>query len=289
MIETVAILGLGLMGGSLGMALRAGHPARRVRGYARKEAVRAQALSDGAVDVACATLEDAVAGADLVVLCTPVLTIPTLVTQLRGILNPGCLLTDVGSTKQWLTEEIQKILEGTGVEYIGSHPMAGSEKTGIEAARATLYQGACVLVTPMADAGDGAVTLLTAFWQSVGAVVTCMTPAAHDMTIARTSHLPHLTAALLMEAVDRDDHPVAPYCGPGFRDTTRIAAGSEDVWHDIVKSNATAIRHELDVLRTGIDGLCDLLDQGDFDAVRNWLATCRRKREAFRNKGQGGE
>ncbi|HAS82522.1 MAG TPA: prephenate dehydrogenase/arogenate dehydrogenase family protein, partial [Verrucomicrobia bacterium] len=253
------------------------------------DAVRAQALAVGAVDCAFASLDEAVYDADLVVLCTPVLTIPVLVSQLLGMLKPGCLLTDVGSTKQWLTNEILNVLEGRSVTYIGSHPMAGSEKTGIEASRADLYLGACVLVTPMRETDANAVAQLTTFWQSVGAIVTTVTPEEHDIIIARTSHLPHLTAALLMNTVDRDGRNVAPFCGPGFRDTTRIAAGSEDVWHDIVKSNATAIRRELDMLRRGIDSLCEQLDRKDFEAVREWLACCRLKREAFCNKGQGGE
>lgn len=289
MIETVAIAGLGLMGGSLGLALRAHGAVRAVRGYARRQSVRDQALASGAVDGVYASVSEAASIADLVVLCTPVLTIPALAKEILGALKPGTLVTDVGSTKQWLTNELCSIFADSGVTYIGSHPMAGSEKAGIEAARADLYEGACVLVTPTSPADSDATQRLVAFWESVGSAVTVMSPEEHDRIIARTSHLPHLTAALLMAAVDRDDCHVAPFCGPGFRDTTRIAAGAEDVWHDIVKSNSTAIRHELDVLKEGIDGLCGLLDHGDYEGVRSLLASCRRKREAFRNKGQAGE
>ena len=289
MIEAVAIAGLGLMGGSLGLALRARSAARSVAGYARRAEVREQALVCGAVDAVHGTLREAVAGADLVVLCTPVLTIPSLARELRDALRPGCLVTDVGSTKQWLASELDTIFAGTGVTYIGSHPMAGSEKTGMEAARGDLYVDACVLVTPTPASPEAAVRRLTAFWESVGGAVTVMTPEEHDALIARTSHLPHLAAALLVAAVARDGRSVFPFCGPGFRDTTRIAAGSEDVWHDIVKSNAAAIRRELDVYRDELDSLCGLLDRGDFEAVRTLLAACRRKREAFRNKGLGGE
>jgi len=289
MIGEVAIAGLGLMGGSLGLALRARGAARFVVGYARRDAVCGQALVVGAVDAVHASASEAVAGADLVVLCTPVLTIPALAREIRASLKPGCIVTDVGSTKQWLNDELGGIFDGSGVIYIGSHPMAGSEKTGLDAARGDLYKDACVLVTPSPDSPEGAVRQLTAFWESVGSVVTAMTPEAHDALIARTSHLPHLAAALLVAAVERDKKSVFPFCGPGFRDTTRIAAGSEDIWHDIVKSNAPAIRRELDIYRDELDALCGLLDRGDFEVVRDLLATCRRKREAFRNKGQGGE
>ncbi len=289
MIESVAILGLGLMGGSLGLALRARGAARSVTGFARREAVRSQALAVGAVDAVSGSAPEAVAGADLVVLCTPVLTMPALVHTLREALEPGCIVTDVGSTKQWLSDEVTHALEGSTAVYIGSHPMAGSEKTGLEAARGNLYEGASVLVTPVAEGPADPVKRLTAFWESVGASVNLMTPAAHDALIARTSHLPHLAAALLVAAVERDEHSVLPFCGPGFRDTTRIAAGSEDVWHDIVKSNAVAIRRELEVFKTDVDGLCHLLDRGDFAAVHDWLAYCRRKRIALGQAGQRGE
>lgn len=288
MIESVAIIGMGLMGGSLGLALRVRGVA--VRGYARRAAARQQALAGGFVDTVYDSASAAVAGADLVVLCTPVLTMPALAREIRAALKPGCIVTDVGSTKQWLDGDLQAALAGSGAVYVGSHPMAGSEKVGMEAARADLYEGACVLVTPGGDppamaAGDA----LRRLWETVGAEVTFITPEAHDRLVARTSHLPHLMAALLVEAVNREGDWVRGFCGPGFRDTTRIAAGSEDIWHDIVKSNATAIRDELDVLRAGIDDLCGLMDAGDFEAVRAWLADCRRKRETFRNHGQQGE
>jgi len=289
MIESVAIAGLGLMGGSLGMALRGRAAARLVTGYARRETTRGQALAAGAVDAVSDSVRDAVANADLVVLCTPVLTMPDLAREIREALKPGCIVTDVGSTKQWLSDALAGFFDRHEVTYIGSHPMAGSEQTGMEAARSDLYEGACVLVTPTSQSSEDGVRRLTTFWESVGAAVTVMTPAAHDALIARTSHLPHLTAALLVAAVERDERSVFPFCGPGFRDTTRIAAGSEDVWHDIVKSNASAIRHELDVFRHELDSLCRLLDGGDFEAVRTLLAACRLKREAFRQKGQRGE
>jgi prephenate dehydrogenase len=288
MIESVAIIGMGLMGGSLGLALRVRGIA--VRGYARRAETRKQALAGGFADTVHETASAAVAGADLVVLCTPVLTMPALAREIRDALKPGCVVTDVGSTKQWLDDALQQALAGSGAVYVGSHPMAGSEKVGMEAARADLYLKACVIVTVGGEApGIAGAEVLRGFWESVGAVVTFMTPEAHDRMVARTSHLPHLVAALLMATVDRDDQQVLPFCGPGFRDTTRIAAGSEDVWHDIVKSNATAIRDELDTMRAGIDRLTGMIAGGDFEAVRAFLATSRHKRETFRNFGQQGE
>lgn len=288
MIESVAIVGMGLMGGSLGLALRVRGVA--ISGYARRPEARQQALAGGFVDSVYDSAPAAVAGADLVVLCTPVLTMPALAREIREALKPGCIVTDVGSTKQWLDGELQAALAGSGAVYVGSHPMAGSEKVGMASALADLYEGACVLVTPREGGQDGDnAQVLRRFWETVGAVVTVMTPAEHDRLIARTSHLPHLMAALLVAAVDRDDRRVFPFCGPGFRDTTRIAAGSENIWHDIVKSNAAAIRDELAVLRGGIDDLCGLIDTGDFEAVRGLLAACRRQREAFHHHGQQGE
>jgi prephenate dehydrogenase len=281
MIETLAIVGLGLMGGSLGLAAKARGAARRVTAYARREESRREALTLGAADAVFDTPALAVADADLVVLCTPVLTMSDLVRGIRDQLAEGSVVTDVGSTKGHLVRELGKILVDSPSEFVGSHPMAGSEQTGLDAARQDLYEGARVIVTPAKDASADATERVQSFWEHVGADVSVMSPEAHDEVIARTSHLPHLVAAALVAAIDRDGSDIAPFCGPGFRDTTRVAEGSEQVWHDIVKTNLGAIRSEVDAFELELARLKALLAQEDFDGIRGFLAECREKRGKF--------
>jgi prephenate dehydrogenase len=279
MIDTLAIIGLGLMGGSLGLAAKARGAAGRVTAYARRAVSREQALAEGVADAVYGSPAQAVAEADLVVLCTPVLTIPALVRELQTSLAEGAIVTDVGSTKGFLVREVSEILADSPAVFVGSHPMAGSEQAGLSAARADLYDESLVIVTPT-DVDAEATQRVKAFWEQVGASVAILAPDAHDEIIARTSHLPHLVAAALTETVDREGD-IAPFCGPGFRDTTRVAAGSEDVWHDIVKTNIGAIRSEVDRFGQEIATLRELLDREDLAGVRAFLAAAREKRSRF--------
>jgi prephenate dehydrogenase len=280
-MKKLAIIGLGLMGGSLGLAVKRRRLAKAVHGYARRAANRRQAEKCGAVDKAWDRPEDAVQGADMVVLCLPVLAIPDFLRRCRPHLKAGCIVTDVGSTKAELVHECDKILARSKAVFVGSHPIAGSEETGIQAAQADLYEGAITVLTApkgarkVRDAG----ATVGKMWKGVGARIVVMSPAEHDQLIARTSHLPHLVAAALVNLL-KGTAPKAQYlCGPGFRDATRIAAGSEDIWHDIVKSNRFFVGHELDALARVLDRIRTLIHQKDFEGLRRFLAGSRRKRK----------
>jgi prephenate dehydrogenase len=280
-MKTVAVIGLGLMGGSLGMALRQKGLAR-VKGYARRVETRQQALDMGAVDEACETPGEAVKGAAIVVLCTPVLTIPALVNECLGASKAGAVITDVGSTKSEVVNRVAPILTGHKVHFVGSHPMAGSEKSGIEAARADLYEGAVTAVTPSRGESDKVVKAVIDLWAGIGSRVIRISPEEHDALVARTSHLPHLIASLLVTAtVKEGDANFRALCGPGFRDTTRIAGGSPDMWHDIVKTNRVAILEALKGCQGQMGELISALEIGDFEAVREQLEQGRRLRRGL--------
>lgn len=267
----VAIIGLGLMGGSLGLALRQ-RRAARVVAYARRPETRDAALAVGAADACLPTLEAAVREADIAVFCTPVLSIPPLMAQCRTALPRQCVVTDVGSTKEYLQRECTSALSGSGVVFVGSHPMAGSEKTGLEVARADLYEDAVTAVTPGENTPADACRRITELWQAVGARVVRLAPAEHDALVARTSHLPHMVAALLVCVAGRTPgDSTRMFCGPGFRDATRIAAGSPEMWHDIVKSNRGALLGELTAFQKELSVLLDLLERGDYEGVRAFL------------------
>lgn len=278
-MKTVAIIGMGLMGGSLGLALR-GRGLARVHGHARRAETRQAALDLGVADKVFDTPAGALKGASIAVICTPVLSIPALVHECRDSFEPGTVVTDVGSTKAELMNRMAPIVAGMNVTFVGSHPMAGSEKSGIEVARADLYEGAVTVVTP--QGGDTpAVSVVTDLWEKVGSRVIRLSPEEHDRLVARTSHLPHLVASLLVTAAYSSDDKFKALCGPGFRDTTRIAAGSPGMWHDIVRSNRQQILEALRCYQSGLGELLAAIEGGDFDAVRGQLERGRRMRESL--------
>jgi len=243
----------------------------------------------GAADKVFDSPAKAVRGADLVMLCTPVLSMGGLLARCRKALAAGAVVTDVGSTKALLVETLGGVLQDSPATFVGSHPMCGSEQAGLEAADAALYEGAMVIVTPPPDATDAAVRRVTTFWEGLGGHVSIIPSDVHDRIIARTSHLPHLVAAALTATVGRDGPGLAPYCGSGFRDTSRIAEGSEDVWHDIVKSNDQALLHELNACLDVLGQLRDQVATGDFEGVRGFLAAARQTRQTLCRKDERAE
>jgi len=292
-VKSLSIIGLGLMGGSLAMAVRRAGAAVEIRGFARRSETRRTALDMGIVDSAAADAAEAVSGADVVVFCLPVLAIPEVAAACRKSFKSGALVTDVGSTKSFVTSGMRKLLEGTGAVFVGSHPIAGSEAAGLDAARADLYDGAVAVVTPCGGAAasgadESAVRRICSLWEAVGSRVRVMSPEAHDRLLARTSHMPHLVAALLVDLAFGDEaEGTRDACGTGFRDATRMAAGSEGVWHDIVKTNADALVSELDAFIAAAADLRGGIASGRFEDVKAFLAKCRAIRAGLYRSGTG--
>ncbi|MBN1586593.1 MAG: prephenate dehydrogenase/arogenate dehydrogenase family protein [Candidatus Omnitrophica bacterium] len=244
LFDTVAILGLGLMGGSLGMALKQRGVTRCVSGFARKESVRKAALKLEAVDQVFSDPQPAVAGAELVVLCTPLSTMAGLVERIAGALQSQAVVTDVGSTKLEILTELQKLLH-KGTHVVGSHPMCGSHLTGIMAASPDLYEGAPCFVTPTARTHGASQRRVEKLWRSIGCKVKLLSPGEHDRLVAAISHVPHLAAVALVNAAT--DEQLA-FAGSGFMDSTRIAAGSPELWRDICVTNRKEIGRGLKAL-----------------------------------------
>lgn len=259
----VAIVGLGLMGASLGLALKRAKIAKKVVGFARRAETRNKALANKIVDIAYDRIEDAVKGADFIVLCAPVSVIPDLARQCRSALAKDAVMTDVGSVKAGIVAGAEKLFSKGDVRFAGSHPIAGSEQHGLEAARADLYQGATVVITPTRRTSKRALRLVKQLWRVLGAGVVLVSPEVHDRIIARTSHLPHLIAALLAGCVGRN--AVArhgSFCGTGFKDTTRIAEGDPALWRDILESNYPHLKKELAVFAKQLERLSAELKTG---------------------------
>jgi len=270
------------MGGSLGLALKANGFQGRVSAYARRRETRELALELGAVDEVFDSPEQVAEGADLIVFCVPIRTIPSLVSACRSVLKPRCVITDVGSTKAELHDEIGALLQETSAGYAGSHPICGSEQEGLESARKDLYEGAVVVVTADQENRDWLTSSVSELWELVGGMVRVMAPETHDRILARTSHLPHLISALLAETVAREDEEafaIAEFCGTGFFDTTRVAEGSPAVWVDVVQSNRRAIQLELAAYKDRLDALIEVVSTGKSEALRQFLADAREQRK----------
>ena len=274
-MKTIAIMGMGLMGSSLGLALKARGVPVRVSAYARREDTRVLALERGMADAVFADPAEAVKGAKVVVFCVPILTTPELAKACLPSLKPGAVLTDVGSTKAELNRLMTEALAGTDAVFVGSHPISGSEQQGIEAAVADLYEGAVTIVTPDNDAPAAAVEEISGLWKSAGSTVHLMEAETHDRILASTSHLPHLVAATLALSVGSD----GTFCGSGFRDTTRIAEGSPKVWSDIVRTNAPALKEALKDFRVRLDELAARVEEGDGDKLTGWFDAARDQRK----------
>lgn len=277
-MKKVAILGLGLMGASLGCALRKMVPGVHVTGYARRSATRDLALKSGVCDEVSERVGEAVEDADIVVVCVPVQKIPDLIDACRENLKEGSIVTDVGSTKAVIGAEIERLLTGTKAVYVGSHPVAGSELEGLEAAQEDLYDGAHVIVTRTGKTDEDSITRIRKLWQCLGATVHVMTAGEHDALLARTSHLPHILSAILVSTVARDEAEVGPFCGTGFVDTTRIADGSPTVWRDIVETNGDAILRELESAAEELGRFAELVRTEDFNGVEAFFEQTRTKR-----------
>jgi prephenate dehydrogenase len=272
----ITILGGGLLGGSLALALAGNHQQARL--WARRTET-VQAARDLGISGATGDLADAVNQADLLVLAVPVGSMPALVSQaIDAGLPQGCLITDVGSVKAAPHREISPLLAGSGIEFIGSHPMAGSEQNGLEAASADLFQNAACLLTNDGNVAPARAQALERFWQGVGCRTSWMGAATHDELVARISHLPHIVAAAAA-LVCLKNPADGRFGGGGLRDTTRVAGGNPEMWAEILMENRAAL---LDPLRETIADLSEILshlEAGDRQTVHHWLAAAKQLRD----------
>jgi prephenate dehydrogenase len=258
MSSHVAILGPGLLGGSLALALRERSLAR-VSIWARREAAVEEVRAKNCCDEASTDSANIVSGADVVVFATPIGVMPQLAREIAPHLKSGALVTDVGSVKAGICEELGLILAETAAEFVGSHPMAGSEQTGLASARPDLFDASVCIVTPDERTKHPVVQRAAEFWRSVGCRVRVLPPSEHDAIVASISHLPHLIAAALVNSVAASTPAAFDFCGPGFRDTTRVASGPPAMWTEILAENRDAVRRSLDALIEKLRALSTLL------------------------------
>lgn len=247
MFQRVAIVGLGLIGGSMGLALRQARAAQQVAGYDLGRGVSEQARRVGAIDQAHNALADAVRGADLIILATPVGAMRALLQDMATMASPGAVITDVASTKSQVISWAEEFLPGN-IYFIGGHPMAGKEISGVEAADPTLFQGRIYCLTPTKKTSPVALNKVATMIETLGGRVRFLEPAEHDGQVAQVSHLPFIASAALMTTVTESSSwgDSSLLASSGFRDTTRLAAGSPEMYRDICLTNSEAVVRALD-------------------------------------------
>ncbi len=273
--KTIAIVGVGLLGGSVGLAARRRRLAREVIGIGRRSSTLAKAKSCGAINRGTTSLVRGVADADLIVVATPLDLVADSIAEAAEAARPGALITDVGSTKS----DILNALKGRiprGVHFIGSHPLAGGTLGGPEHARADLFEGRPIVVTPTRTTNAEQKRRLCEFWRALGGRVLEMTARRHDEAVATTSHLTHLVASALAAATGENDLPLA---STGWLDTTRVAGGNIDMWQAIIATNRTAIAKSLARYEKTIGTLRRAVERGDQGRVGRILSEAKRKRD----------
>lgn len=287
--ERVAILGLGLMGASLGMALRAVGVAQVVTGYDADPGAAERARERGAIDIACADVSQAVAGADLIVLAAPIRAAPDLFSTIAPHLAPGALVTDLCSVKAQIVACAERILPDPG-HFVGSHPMTGSEHSGVEAARADLYERCVWPLTPTERTTSEAVARLSWMIDRLGATPLPLDPAEHDAAVALISHLPRIAASgLVLVAGQSASWPVArELAAGGFRDTTRVASGDPAMMLDICDANTAALLASLDAYIETLRLLRARIANGDA-TLEETFASAQRMRDGWLRARQPSE
>jgi len=288
--ERVAIIGVGLIGGSFALALRAAGACGSIVGVGRNPRNLSRARALGVIDEEAGDPAQAAQDADLVLLAAPVAQTPEILAALAPRLGPRTLLSDAGSTKRDAAAAARTVLGAGAAQFVPGHPVAGAEASGVDAARADLFRGKRVILTPLAENAAEDVARVEAMWRACGAQVSRLTPEAHDAVFAAVSHLPHLLAYALVHAfAGRDDHDrLFDHAGAGFRDFTRIASSSPEMWRDICMANRDLLQAECLRYQEALDVLRQMLERQDAAALEQAFTRARDARDAWLRRANKG-
>lgn len=282
LFRKISIIGMGLLGGSLGLAAKRRGTASHVASYVRRESAIQEVFDAGAADSVSMNLSEAVEDADLIILCTPLGQMKSLAEKIAPQLKSGALVTDVGSVKAQVDSEVNAIFADAGAVFIGSHPMAGSEKTGVSAAREDLFEKATCAICPSASTDKDKVKALVDFWEALGARVLTMTPSEHDQAVSRISHLPHAVASAVASlGLGGDASFEKELAASGFADLTRVASGSPEMWHDISIQNRIQLADATDALIEILKTLSSNLRANESDAIRTFFDEAKQLRDQW--------
>lgn len=277
MFQQITILGPGLLGASLALALKERALCQRVHAWSRREETRTQAGQSSWCDTVFDDPARSCEGSDFVVICTPVQTIPPLLGEIAPVLSPETLVTDVGSTKSEICDRAREI----GANFIGSHPMAGSERTGMSHARADLFEAAACILTPTTSTDPAQLARLRLLWEAIGMRVVTLSPEKHDEIVAHISHLPHLLASSLCGYLASKDASWKDLAGGGLRDTTRVAAGDPSLWQQILEQNREQVFQAIEGFQSELESLKVALQEKDATALTGLLNQGKRFRDTL--------
>lgn len=285
--ERLALIGCGLMGGSFALALRQAGLVAHVAGFSASESTRQKALKLGVIDSVCASAAEAAQGADLVLVAVPVRATEATLRAIDPVLSPHTLLMDVGSTKGDVVAAARAALPRHLACFVPAHPIAGKEAAGIDHADALLYRDRQVILTPLPENPTDRVLLAHQLWQALGSRVLELSPEAHDASFAAVSHLPHLTAFALVNAVARQPNGAQhlSMAGPGFRDFSRIAASDANVWRDILLANRDEVLHQCTLMREALHEFEIAMKAGDADRLQTLITEASQTRSRWRLGG----
>ena len=287
--EKVCIVGLGLIGGSLGLAIKRSNISNQITGYARSNSTLERAIELGLVDKVEDNLKDAVNDCDLVILATPLSAFKKLVEEMSPFLKKDCIITDTGSAKLSVIEDLTGILP-SNVEFVPGHPIAGTEESGPDAGFAELFDNRWCILTPTDDNSSHAVDLVREFWESIGSKVEIMDPLHHDKVLAITSHIPHLIAFNIVGTANNlanvTEKEVVKYSAGGFRDFTRIAASDPKMWSDIFTYNSEAVLEMLELFSNDLAKLKSAVIKKDSDLLFSNFEKTREVRKNIIDAGQ---
>ncbi|MFN3190082.1 MAG: prephenate dehydrogenase [Aureliella sp.] len=274
--DRVVIVGVGLLGGSIGLALRERKLARHIVGTSRNPDNRSLAIQRGAVHECFEDISQAcVGGIDLAIICTPVQHIAGSVNACQPYLTPSGLITDVGSTKAQICDELAEV-----PRFLGSHPLAGSDKSGVEYAASDLFVDRTAVLTPLRDTTSDVLEMAESLWQDLGSKTVTMPPAEHDAAVAATSHLPHILAAALAASTGE---VLLPLVASGWMDTTRIASGNVEMWQQIIHENQQPILNSLTDFQKSLGDWIQAIENKDGDQIASLLTLGKRIRDTVGN------
>lgn len=283
LINRLVIIGVGLIGGSLAKAIRQANAANEIVGAGRDKDHLQTAVELGVIDHFETNFADAVRGADMVVLAVPVGSMEEVLFDIKDAIESNAVITDVGSTKQSVVNAVEKVFKGGYPRFVPAHPIAGTEKTGVEASFAGLFHNRRIILTPLAITAADAVEKVKAMWELAGAKVTELNVKQHDLVLAATSHLPHMLAFSLVDTLAKmdDKDQVFRFAAGGFRDFTRIASSDPQMWHDICVNNSDQLLDSIASFKEGLDELTKAIEENNSEVLLEIFTRAKQARDVF--------
>ncbi len=278
LFRRISIVGVGLIGGSIGLAIKKKKIAAEVTGIGRRRSSIAKAVKLGAVSSATLDVKKGVEKSDLIIVCTPVNIAVSKIKECARYAKPGAVIMDVTSVKAPIVEKAEAVCRKNKIFFVGAHPMAGLEESGVSAAKADLFKGAVCIITPTKSTNPKAFSKVRRFWSLLGSKIEIMPAGKHDAAVALISHLPHLIAYTICACADAESLKLA---GPGFKDMTRIAKSNPVMWHDIFMANKKGIIESKNAFDREMNNLKNFISKGNSKSLFKTLSAAKRKRDVI--------